>query len=81
VLGIAPAHVQDLALGLVELLEVHTGSPLKPVKVPLDGIPSLQHVDHTAQLGVVSKLARVHSISLSTLPTKMLNSASPNTEP
>ncbi|KAK4818029.1 hypothetical protein QYF61_004153 [Mycteria americana] len=57
VLGIAPTHVQDLALGLVELHEVHTGPPLKSVKVPPDGIPSLQHVDRTTKLGVVSKLA------------------------
>ncbi|GAB0178969.1 cAMP-dependent protein kinase inhibitor alpha [Grus japonensis] len=57
VLGIALTHVQDLALGLVELHAVHTGPPLQPVKVPLDGIPSLQCVDRTTQLGVVSKLA------------------------
>jgi len=38
VLGIALSHVQDLALGLVELHDVHKGPPLKPVKVPLDGI-------------------------------------------
>ncbi|KAK4829762.1 hypothetical protein QYF61_006486 [Mycteria americana] len=57
VLGIAPTHVQDLALGLFELHEVHTVPPLKPVKVPLDGIPSLQHVDRTTQLGVIGKLA------------------------
>ncbi|KAK4819146.1 hypothetical protein QYF61_025826 [Mycteria americana] len=57
VLGIAPTHVQDLALGLVELHEVRTGPPLKPVKVPLDGIPSLQHVNCTTQLGVIGKLA------------------------
>ncbi|GAB0176690.1 epithelial membrane protein 1 [Grus japonensis] len=57
VLGIALTHVQDLALGLVELHEVSTDSPLKPVKVPLDGILSVQRVDHTTQLGVISKLA------------------------
>ncbi|KAK4822002.1 hypothetical protein QYF61_006616 [Mycteria americana] len=57
VLGIAPAHVQDLALGLVELHELCMGPPLKPVKVPLDGIPSLQCVNRTTQLGVISKLA------------------------
>ncbi|KAK4808149.1 hypothetical protein QYF61_000129 [Mycteria americana] len=57
VLGIALTHVQDLALGLIELHDVCTGPPLKPVKVPLDGIPSLQCVDCTTQLGVVSKLA------------------------
>ncbi|KAK4824541.1 hypothetical protein QYF61_016145 [Mycteria americana] len=57
VLGIALNHVQDLSLGLVELRKVHMGPPLKPAKVPLDGIPSLQRVDCTTQLGVVHKLA------------------------
>ena len=57
VLGIALTHVQDLALGLVELHEVHMGPPLQPVQVPLDGIPSLQCVNHTTQLGVISRLA------------------------
>ncbi|KAK4831140.1 hypothetical protein QYF61_015443 [Mycteria americana] len=56
VLGIAPTHVQDFAFGLVELHEVRTGPALKPVKVPLDGIPSLQHVDCTTQIGVISRL-------------------------
>ncbi|PKU44988.1 hypothetical protein llap_4717 [Limosa lapponica baueri] len=57
VLGIDPSHVQDLALGLAELHEVRTGPPLKPVQVPLDGIPSLQRVVHTTQLGVIGTLA------------------------
>ncbi|GAB0180776.1 cAMP-dependent protein kinase inhibitor alpha [Grus japonensis] len=57
ILGIAPTHVQDLALGLVELHEVHMGPPLKPVQVPLDGIPSLRCVNCTTQLGVICKLA------------------------
>jgi len=57
VLGIALIHVQDLALGLVRLHEVHTGPPLEPVKVSRDGIPFLQCVDHTILLGVVGKLA------------------------
>jgi len=52
VLGIAPNHVQNLALGLAELHEVCMGPPLTSVKVP-----SLQRVDCTTQLGVVSKLA------------------------
>ena len=38
-LGIALTHVQDLALGIVELHEVCAGPPLKPVKVPLKSIP------------------------------------------
>jgi len=57
VLGIVPIYVQDLALGLGEPHEVCMGPPLKPVKVPLDGIPSLQCVDHTTWLGVVGILA------------------------
>jgi len=57
VLGIALTHVQDLALGLAELHEVRTGPPLKPVKVPLDGIPLLQHVHRTTEYGGISKLA------------------------
>jgi len=57
VLGIAPTHAQAHALGSAGRHEVHTGPPLKPVKLPLDGIPSLQSVDHTTQLGVISKIA------------------------
>jgi len=57
VLGIALTHVPDLALGLVELHDVCRGSLLKPVQFPLGGIASLHHVDLTAHLGVVGKLA------------------------
>jgi len=57
VFGIALTHMQDLALGLVELHAVHAGPPLLPVKILLNGIPSLQRVNHTTQLGVVDKLA------------------------
>jgi len=49
VLGIALTQVQNLALGFVELHEVCTGPSLKLVKVPLDGIPSHQCVNHTTQ--------------------------------
>ncbi|KAK4832092.1 hypothetical protein QYF61_020707 [Mycteria americana] len=55
VLGIVLTHVQDLALGLVKVHEVPTGPPLKPVRVPLDGTPSLQRVP--TQLGLISKPA------------------------
>lgn len=41
VLGIAPTQMQVLALGLVELHEDCSGPPLKLVKVPLGGVPSL----------------------------------------
>ncbi|RMC07194.1 hypothetical protein DUI87_16650 [Hirundo rustica rustica] len=56
VLGITLTQVQDLALGLVELREICSGSPPKPAQVPLDGIPPLQRANHT-QLGVICKLA------------------------
>ena len=48
--------MQDLALVLVELHEVRTGPPLKPVKVPLGGIPSFQCVNRITELGVIGKL-------------------------
>jgi len=48
---------RTLHLALVELYQVRMGPPPKPVKVSLDGIPSLQPVDHTTQLGVIGKLA------------------------
>jgi len=57
IVGLALTHVQHLALGLVELHEVHTGPLLKLIQFLLDGIPALQNVDHTTQLGVIYKLA------------------------
>ncbi|PKU41222.1 hypothetical protein llap_8474 [Limosa lapponica baueri] len=55
--GVALTQAQDLALGCVEPHEVHSGPLLKPLQVPLDGILSLRCVNHTTQLGVVSKRA------------------------
>jgi len=74
--GVALTQVQDLALGLVEPHEVHTGPLLKLVQVPLDGIPS-------APLRLVSSadLLRVHSILLSRSQMKILNSTGPSTDP
>ncbi|KAJ7409649.1 hypothetical protein WISP_113382 [Willisornis vidua] len=46
VLRIVLTYVQDFALCLADLHKVHTGSPVKPAKVPSDTIPSLQHVNH-----------------------------------
>jgi len=56
-LEIALTHMQDLALGVVELHEVDTGLFLQPAKVPLDSIPSLNHINYTTQLGVICRLA------------------------
>jgi len=55
--GITPTQMQDLALGLVEPHEIHTGPLLKLVQIPLDGMLSLWCVSCTTQLGVISKLA------------------------
>lgn len=57
VLGIVPTQVQDLALSLIEHHEVLLGLCLKPIKIPLDDIPALQHVNHIT-LAVSSKLVR-----------------------
>jgi len=46
--------VREIALGL-ELHEVRTGPPLKSVQVTLDSILSIQPVDSSTQLGVISK--------------------------
>jgi len=40
-LGTAQTRVQNLALGLVELHELHLGPSLKLAKLPLDDLPSL----------------------------------------
>lgn len=42
-LGIALTQVEDLVLGLVELPGLPMGLLLKPVGVPLDVSPSLEH--------------------------------------
>ena len=69
---VASTQVQDLAFGLVELHEVDMDPPFKPVQVHLDGISSMS----AAPPGSVStaNLLKVHSISLSMSPTRMLNS-------
>ena len=75
----ALTQVQDLTLGLVELHEVRMGPFLKPVKVPLDGIPSLRHVNSSTQPGV-SKLAE-GALNLTMLLVKTLNSICLSTDP
>lgn len=56
--GAAPTQVQGPALGLVKPHDVHVGPPLKLVQVPLDGVPSLQHVNGTTQRVVINKFAQ-----------------------
>jgi len=75
--GVASIQVQDLALGLVEPQEVHIGPLLELVQVPLDGIPSLRHVNCTTQLGVICKLAE-GALDLTKSLKKMLNCSGPS---
>ena len=74
-------EMQDHALGLAEPHEVHVGPPLKPVKVPLDGIPSLWHINCTAQLGVVCRLAEGALSPTVRVIDEESNSIGPNTGP
>jgi len=76
-MGVAPTHMQDLALGLVESRKVHTGLFLELVQVPLDGIRSFWHVNCTIQLGVICKLAE-GALDLTKSLMKMLNSTGPS---
>ncbi|KAK4818440.1 hypothetical protein QYF61_013127 [Mycteria americana] len=76
-MGVAPTQAQDLALGLVEPHEVRTGPPLKPLKVPLDGIPSSSMLTTPHSLVSLANLLRVHSIPLSVSLMKILSSTGP----
>ena len=80
ILGVALTQVQDLALGLVEPHEVHMGPLFRLVQVPLDGIPSLGHVNRTTQLGVIHKLAE-GALDPTMSLMKILNSTGPNADP
>lgn len=60
------------------LLNFVRGPPLRPVQLLLGGISSLQQADHMV---LSTNLLRVHSVSLSVVPAKLLNSSSANTHP
>ncbi|KAK4830718.1 hypothetical protein QYF61_013168 [Mycteria americana] len=81
ILGIALTQVQVLAFSLVELHEVHMHPLLKPLKVHLNGIPSLSI--STAPLSLVSSanLLRAHPIPLCMSLMKILNSIGPSMDP
>lgn len=67
-------------LGHVEFNEVHTGTLLKPVKVPRDGIPSTKCISCTTEPGVPCQLAKgVLNSAVSLIKT--LNRISPNKFP
>uniref|UniRef100_A0A8B9EXW4 Phospholipase A2 n=1 Tax=Amazona collaria TaxID=241587 RepID=A0A8B9EXW4_9PSIT len=48
--GIAPTQVEDFAFSMLKLHQVGISPPHKRVKVPLDGIPSLQCINRTTQI-------------------------------
>ncbi|KAK4824270.1 hypothetical protein QYF61_012830 [Mycteria americana] len=80
VLGIAPTHVQDLTLGLVELHFARADLSSLSTSLWMASLPSSVS---TAPYSLVSSanLLRVHSVPLSMLPKKMLNSTGPSTDP
>ena len=78
--GVALTLMQDLALGLVDPHDVHTGPLLQLVQVLLDGIPSFWCVNCTTQLGVICKRAE-GALNLAKSLMKMLNSSGPSTDP
>lgn len=80
-LRITLTQVQDKSLGLFERHVFLTGPPLESVKVLLDVIPFLHHLDCTPRLGVTYKLVESALNPLSVSPTKMLNYAIPSTNP
>ncbi|PKU42524.1 rna-directed dna polymerase from mobile element jockey-like [Limosa lapponica baueri] len=77
-----PGHkyrCRTLHLALLNLMNFTQARFLSPVQIPLDGILSLRHVNHTTQLDVICKLAE-SAITLSVSLMKILNSAGPSTD-
>ena len=79
--GTAPTQEQHLAPGLVKPHQVPMCPLSEPVQVPLHGVPSFCCVHCTTQLGVISKLLRVHSIPPSVSLIEMLKSSGPRMDP
>lgn len=81
VVRVALTQVQDLVLSPVEIDEVFTGPPLKPVQIPLDGsFPSCMSM---ALHGLMSPadLLREPSVPLCMFLAKMLHSVALSTDP
>ncbi|NXW81134.1 F120B protein, partial [Hirundo rustica] len=81
VVGVEVAQVQDLVLGPVDIAEVCTGPPLKPVQIPL-GV-SFPCCMSMAPHSLVSPAdsPREHSVPRPVLLAKMINGAGPTTDP
>ncbi|KAK4832565.1 hypothetical protein QYF61_024065 [Mycteria americana] len=54
--GVAVAQVQDPALGLVKPHTIDLSPSIQPVQIPLQSLPTLNHINTPAQLGVLCKL-------------------------
>ena len=54
--GVVVTKVQDPALGLVEPHTVGLGPSICSVQIPLQTLPTLEHMDTPTQLGVICKL-------------------------
>ena len=54
--GVVVTQAQDLALSLVEPPTVGLSPSLRPVKISLQSLPTLQQINTPTQLGVVCKL-------------------------
>jgi len=80
IVGVVLTQVQDLALGLIEPHEVHTGPLLELVQVPLDDLRPSGGL--TAPLSLVSSADLLEdALDLAKSLMKMLHSTSPNTDP
>lgn len=77
---VAPVCLQDLSPDLAEFNEVHVVTPLKLLKVSLDGIPYLLSVICSTQLAVISRFPE-DIFSLTMLLIKLFNSTDPDTDP
>ena len=79
--GTAPTQEQHLAPGLFKPPQIPMCPLSEPAQVPLHGVPSFCCVHCTTQLGVISKLLRVHSIPPSVSLIEMLKSSGPRMDP
>ncbi|KAK4821776.1 hypothetical protein QYF61_000837 [Mycteria americana] len=55
--GVVVTQVQDPALGLVKPHTIDLGPSIQPVQIPLQSLPTLEHIDTPTQFGVICKLS------------------------
>ena len=49
------AKLQEPAVGLVELIPIGLSPAIKPVQIPLKGLPTPRQTDTSSQLGIICK--------------------------